>query len=644
MQEKRKPLPWLISTATMKTCLPQLILAAVLVFVPPLAAHAADEPTYRARTAESWASELTRGHKSLYMWFKQPEDAFEAFRELGATAVSVLIKNLKSKNRMVRHNSAEALMLMGIQARDALPALVTALDDEDAEVRGLACDALGALGIEAYSVIPKLQKLLADKQQTLYPPHNVWYLRDRARDALVAIHVDTLPGLMKGIKSSSIEAKMACIPAVGRFPEEAESVVPLLVELLEDPEPGVRSLAATSLRKLGRSARAATGPLAMHLEDAGEHGIGFYYTGTVKYAAALALRQIGPTEKELPTLVRRMKLAMKSGDSLEPVSAGLENNPDYVRYLCATMIGRIGPGARPAIPELKFALKNERLRTAAAASLLLIDPKDLDARQILFESARKGNDLLVIVDTIRRLDWRDDQTVETLKGMMTQRKDRVGIVASGLLLRIDPDMQPAREAFLEGLGDSFDGIRLSYEEMDDDWSAVLSILREVPATTKIALPIAVKNLPDEYRREGAREALIAMSVQRDATAPQLLKQLVDDRLDLRITALEAISLLRPGDPELVSLLITKLDDSAPALRAGAAKALGSIGNREGSVVEALTKRLKDQYATVRMNAANSLAQLGPAAKSSKLELTALRDDKSKPVRDAAARALVAIEK
>jgi HEAT repeat protein len=308
------------------------------------------------------------------------------------------------------------------------------------------------------------------------------------------------------------------------------------------------------------------------------------------------------------------------------------------------MIGRIGPGARQAIPDLKVALKDDLLRTAAEASILLIDPNDLDARKSFFEAARKGDDPFVVVDTIRRLGWRDEETTKVLQEMLKQHEHRVRIVAGGLLLRINPEMEQAQEAFREGFGDSFDGIRNSYEVINDDWSAALCILREVPATMKLALPIAVEKLSDEYRREGAREALIAMSQHRKFDSPELLNQLDAARLDLRLNAIEAFSLLRPETTEVVSHLLAKLDDPRPALRAEAAKALGNIRRAEAPVVDVLINRLKDEYATVRVNAAYALAQLGPAAKSAKSGLTALYHDESKPVRDAAVRAVAAIEK
>jgi len=143
-----------------------MVIAILVAFAPPVEAKEAEAPTFRGRTAESWASELTRGQLANHFWYDQPTDAFEAFREIGAAAVPVLVEKLQDSDRMVRHNSAEALMLMGIEAREALPALMHSLDDDDAEVRGFACDALGAMGIEAFPAIPRLQQLLTSHDES----------------------------------------------------------------------------------------------------------------------------------------------------------------------------------------------------------------------------------------------------------------------------------------------------------------------------------------------------------------------------------------------------------------------------------------------------------------------------------------------
>jgi HEAT repeat protein len=614
--------------------IPAMTVILSLMSLTLMAAQKPGEPAYSGKPASDWAVELSRGQRSLHMWVDQPKDAFSAFREMGAAAVPELVQRLKDKDRMVRHNTAEALKHMGPEARAGLPQLVAALDDEDADVRGLACDAIGSMGIEAYSAIPRLQRLLSDTRNEFVPPHGTWAVRDRARDALVAIRVGTLPGFIKCAEFNTTETRMVAIQALGQFPEEAAMVVPMLIKKLEDPEPVVRSVAASSLHKLGPLAKLAAGPLAKHLDDAGQHGIGVIYSGNVEYASALALERVGPTIQELPPILKRMQLILKEQKGVR----SREASRDYVQDVSVKLVGRIGPDAKSAIPALEVELKKSS--ETAAASILLIDPTHQPAQRVFFSSIGISSDDFLFADTIRRLDWKDQKSIDALKKILSHKRgDRTFTAAAGILLRINPELDEARQAFQKGMSDFSNGIRISYQAIDDEWDAILSILEEVPAAARIVFPIAIENWSNEYRHDGAKEALHAMRRHGDLVVPELLVMLTDPASNVRVTAAEILATLGPSTGKSAPQVVKALGDARPAVRAAAAKALGAIGISDQPVIEGLTHRLKDEFATVRYEACISLGKLGRSAASALPELKGLLNDESKPVQDAAAESI-----
>jgi hypothetical protein len=82
--------------------------------------------------------------------------------EAGGRTVPQLIRALKDPDAGVRANAAEALMLMGEEAKEAVPQLIEALKDPDDEVRWSAVRALGQIGEGAKGAMPQLIEALRD--------------------------------------------------------------------------------------------------------------------------------------------------------------------------------------------------------------------------------------------------------------------------------------------------------------------------------------------------------------------------------------------------------------------------------------------------------------------------------------------------
>jgi HEAT repeat protein len=218
----------------------------------------------------------------------------------------------------LRCHAASVLRDIGDGSKIAIPALQRALRDENFMVR---MNVAGA-------VLHLLPSFGADKDQFL--------------SALLRALQDSHP---------SVRANVAL--CLKYFRDHAGTDAPALVKALQDPDGGVRILAAGSLYEVDpdAAARAEVVPLLVNnLTDA-------------RFGAAAA-RTLG-------------KIAKEPGLVVPALTALLTSGTDYVRETAVVALGQFGTKAENALPELIRTLDdtNPRLRTAATNALKAIDPE-----------------------------------------------------------------------------------------------------------------------------------------------------------------------------------------------------------------------------------------------------------------------------
>ncbi len=121
---------------------------------------------------------------------------------------------------------------------------------------------------------------------------------------------------------------------------KGELAVAGLVEMLGNPDPKLRSRAATTLWGLGASAQAAVPTLAGALKDADTN---------VRRSAAAALGNMGAL----------------AAPAVPALAAALDDSDNSVRQLSAKALGAIGPAARSALAALDALARREGLRETA---------------------------------------------------------------------------------------------------------------------------------------------------------------------------------------------------------------------------------------------------------------------------------------
>ena len=234
----------------------------------------------------------------MWNWMYGKTDLYETDRSDTTMDVASAIAALKSDDPNVRMKVANELGFTGgIDAAEAVPALVDALSDSYEPVRRNAIYALGAIGKPAVeSLIDAL-----DSEKEAFEMEPILHISDPAHG----------------------------LAAIGA------SAVPALITALEDERENVRASAAYALGEMGPVAAAAVDGLIGLLTDESEE---------VRRHATSALGMIKvPVAKTVPALV-----------------GVLENREDTdLAFFAAQALTRIGPDATEAVPALREALLSE---------------------------------------------------------------------------------------------------------------------------------------------------------------------------------------------------------------------------------------------------------------------------------------------
>ncbi|MBW3540229.1 MAG: HEAT repeat domain-containing protein [Planctomycetes bacterium] len=208
-----------------------------------------------------------------------------------------------TRRQLLREAAADALVLLGHEARVAVPHLMRALGDSSESIRRKAAAALGAIGAAAAPAIERLVDALGTDESPA--------VRDAAASALAAIGPAALPVLRELAEYDDAEVRWRAIEAIGRIEPMAETDgdAELLDTALDDPDARVRIAAAEALWRLTGDASAV-----------------------------------------LPSLVE-----------------GLTNPARQIRVRAYRLLLELGPAARPAIVPLERLLEDDRPHVRRAA-------------------------------------------------------------------------------------------------------------------------------------------------------------------------------------------------------------------------------------------------------------------------------------
>jgi HEAT repeat protein len=305
------------------------------------------EPELRGRKISEWI-EMLRGHAG-------ESGRRAALFALGAAAAEPGIW----RPMLIQQRRAGLLAVEIIgpgKSRLVFPAVLTALhDDPDDKVRESAAAALGRLGGRMVDDVKDANRIdpAVDRKKPL-PLNEV---REGLGEAL------------RGDKSPRV--REACAVALGKLEWSAKNAVPALAQALKDDNTAVRGAAVEALRRIGNDASDALAALQEIAKD--EKGDRLMRTEAIH--AIARLDKDSPVETGLllkiwhdPGAPVEVRVAVADAlDQLMITSAAADlgtelaiaKNDLEVRRGAAVALVHFGADARPAIPQLRAALKDD---------------------------------------------------------------------------------------------------------------------------------------------------------------------------------------------------------------------------------------------------------------------------------------------
>jgi HEAT repeat protein len=520
-------------------------------------------------------------------------------------AVPQLMAALKSDNADLQRNAALALAEVGSHAAAAVPVLIEALGDSDAVVRAAAAHALGEIGPAARDATEKLIGAIADEDPAvrrevrsalhdIAPPREValplWIkMLETASPADAAAAVASLaeageasvPALVEALNHKDA-AYWACL-ALSEIGAPAAAAVPKLTELLDSEEMEVRLQATIALAHIGPAAKSAEAKIIEHLHSDKLAG--------VRYASAYALGSIGDKAIAIPELGKEFD----SEDEFLRVSAAW----GYVRLIDKDKAPLLAKAAKIIVDAM--ASDDHRVRDLAARALADPDiPRETlgPAFRRVLQGVQDPQKLMEIVDALATLGPR----AVPLCVRSLEEKGPLRFYALQLVIKVGPDAAPAVPAIIATLADPQPELRRE---------SLFALGAIGPAAAKATDKIAAALTDEDTEvRHAACYALGKIGADAKAALPALQKAMASDDAFLQMAAVWAALKISPADHELrvkaVPYLIKAVTDERVHVRLEAVNMLGELGADAKKSLSALQGALEDESEDVQAAAAVAL--------------------------------------
>ena len=255
-------------------------------------------------------------------------------------AVSQLAAALNSKQPRLRNAAVRGLIDLKPAPEAVLPATTAALHDAD---EGVAADALQVLAVLGKPAIPALVDALKREELRPMAARILGHMGPGAKAAS--------PALSEIARTDkNVPARCEALLALGTIGADAAEAIPAAAEALRDPDDDVCYAACYALGKIGKPAIAVASTLRQKCGDA---------NGSAALAAAWAIARIDPDSPETARV------------SVPVLIKGLADSEPRLRAEAASSLQFLGPLAKDAIPALQNAAADDdpTVRAAAAEAL-----------------------------------------------------------------------------------------------------------------------------------------------------------------------------------------------------------------------------------------------------------------------------------
>jgi HEAT repeat protein len=306
--------------------------------------------------------------------------ALHAFEPVDKSTVSALVPLLKDQHAKVRIRTAFALLVLEPQQRStALPVLLAGLRDPNTEVVLQSVGLVRRLGPEAKEALPHLLNVTK---------HADYFIRRNAIMAVGSIgptSKEAVPVLIDALKDTEdFWIPVEAMRALGKIGPPAKEAIPALRSHLTAPERIPRIASAEALMFIAPDEEPAAIPILIDAALNPRDGEGLVNLEAVCRCGPAAKRVIPTLKKWLATekaiyAAKGLMLIdpMESQDALAVLLTKLKDPVSDNRVAAARALGRVGPTAKAAVPDLLIALKDRkpRVRREVSSALKKIDPE-----------------------------------------------------------------------------------------------------------------------------------------------------------------------------------------------------------------------------------------------------------------------------
>jgi HEAT repeat protein len=262
-----------------------------------------------------------------------------------AKSLTKLAARLKDPDAAVRLKAVRQILTLGSEAKAIQPDVFARLDDPDEPVRQAAEDALTAIGFNGKAETALIESAMRGTQ----PNAKRFALGTFARDKGPLLTEPLVPAVVGFLDDPSAAVRTRALTALTRYgPGCKAKALPGATNCLGDEDVTVAS-AAAKLLELWHPLTNSDIPVL-------EPGLDHQSPRVRRYAAS----QLVPLATDTASVVKWFRPLANYGpdtpSAVRGIAGKLKDEDQLVAALAAVALGKLGPDARPAVPELLGAL------------------------------------------------------------------------------------------------------------------------------------------------------------------------------------------------------------------------------------------------------------------------------------------------
>jgi HEAT repeat protein len=313
-----------------------------------------------------------------------------------------------------------------------------------------------------------------------------------------------------------------------------------------------------------------------------------------------ASTQQGPLRERMVSPDARTKeSAFKEFDSLSPAAKRqyleimksiLQEGDPHNQVLAADALGRMGPDAEDAVPDLVrlLTVKNDTVRSRAGKALADIGAAAVPSLTAALKQPEPAM-RVAAADVLGNIGPAAKEAIHDLALLLGDQEMEISRHAASALGRIGPAAVP----------ELIEVARWRSRYATDMASSAFTNLKADAGTVRELVTLMENVKEDPAVRAVAAKALGYMPEKARGEMPELIRVLGDENNDVRTAARWALG--QTGQ-EGIPALREAMKSGNPRIRSGAAYALGSMGPAAEDAIPDFIRALKDEDRTVRIDA------------------------------------------